>query len=253
MHEVPDQSPHNAVGALVHLGGLDDLLLHSAGGAPDAHQTRVLLPVRPCHEAGVVGAEGGGEHACTPRPVHGVELERSSEGSSCNVFVNQLLDDLDVPDGNDSLLLARVRDFWDRRDGPVIGLLVRGLDTAVVAVANGVNSGVALLVRAPNLALLRLDSQIHVHENPAAATWSLGTEGLLGHEIVGSLHTDADVLLVGLVGEFDLVPEFLVVGIVLGVVELLDALALHVLLAVVRRLGWQGSQALREEIDESKL
>ena len=68
------------------------------------------------------------------------------------------------------------------------------------------------------------------HQNPTSATRSLLAQGLLWHEVVGRLHTDAHVLLVRTVGQIDALPELSILGIVLGVVELLDANLVHVLL-----------------------
>mmetsp|Transcript_25980 Transcript_25980/g.77399 ORF Transcript_25980/g.77399 Transcript_25980/m.77399 type:complete len:444 (+) Transcript_25980:429-1760(+) len=247
MHKVPDEPADDAVGALVDLRRLDDLLLHGAELAPDAHDAGVLLPVRARHEAGVVRAEGGGEHARAPRPVHVVDLE------ALDALPDRLLDLADVADGDDGLLLARVGDLRDGRDRPVVRLLARLLDAAVVAVADGVDAAEAVLVGAPPLAVAGLHGQGLVHEDPAAAARALVAEGLRRHEVVRRLHADADVLLVGLVRQLDLVPERLLLRGVLAVVELLDADGRHVLGAVLGGALRERAKGVRQEVDDGDL
>mmetsp|Transcript_25978 Transcript_25978/g.77391 ORF Transcript_25978/g.77391 Transcript_25978/m.77391 type:complete len:442 (+) Transcript_25978:429-1754(+) len=245
MHKVPDEPADDAVGALVDLRRLDDLLLHGAELAPDAHDAGVLLPVRARHEAGVVRAEGGGEHARAPRPVHVVDLE------ALDALPDRLLDLADVADGDDGLLLARVGDLRDGRDRPVVRLLARLLDAAVVAVADREEGAVG-----PDAAALGgLLGDLHelVEVDPAAAAGALLAEGLVRHEVVGGLHADADVLLVRAVRQLDLVPELGALGVVLHVVELLDADRRHVVGAVLGGGLREGAQALRQEVDDGDL
>ena len=74
-------------------------------------------------------------------------------------------------------------------------------------------------------------------------------EGFLRRAIVGSLHSDAHVGIVGSTWKFDLIPEFLPLGIILAPVELLDAAGGHVLCSAVR----QGSQTPWQKINEREL
>ena len=67
-----------------------------------------------------------------------------------------------------------------------------------------------------------------VHQNPSSSTRSFLTQGILWHEIIGGLDTDAHVLLVRAVWQIDALPKVRTLGIVLGVVELFDADLVHV-------------------------
>mmetsp|Transcript_176134 Transcript_176134/g.564720 ORF Transcript_176134/g.564720 Transcript_176134/m.564720 type:complete len:201 (-) Transcript_176134:343-945(-) len=155
VHEVPDEAADEAEGALVHLRGLDDLLLDGTGAAPDAHEAGVLDPIGAGNEAGVVRAQGGGEHACTPRPMHGGQLDRVAHVRGLEASEDELVHLLNVPDGDDGLLLTRVRDLGDGRNGPGVHG-ARAVHATVVAVADGEDAGVALLVLGPHLAVARL-------------------------------------------------------------------------------------------------
>mmetsp|Transcript_13041 Transcript_13041/g.35522 ORF Transcript_13041/g.35522 Transcript_13041/m.35522 type:complete len:460 (-) Transcript_13041:6-1385(-) len=249
---MPDEPPNNPKGALVHLGGLDDLLLHRARAAPDAHEARVLHPICTRHEASVVWAERCGEHARAPGPMHFGKLQRVAHVGRLDTPENKLVDLLDVPDGDDGLLLAGVGDLGDGRDGPVVRL-AWSLHAPVVAVADGVDAAIALLIGSPELALPGLDRESHVHQNPAAATRTLLAEHLLRHEVIRGLHADADVLLVGLALDAEVAVEAWVLSIVLHVVKLLDPLLLHVPGAIRCGLRRQRPQALREGVDDGQL
>mmetsp|Transcript_72745 Transcript_72745/g.206447 ORF Transcript_72745/g.206447 Transcript_72745/m.206447 type:complete len:255 (+) Transcript_72745:306-1070(+) len=211
VHEVPDPLPDEAVLALVDLGGLDDLLLQRGGQAPVHHVPGPLLLVGGQHEAGVVRAEARREHAGAPGPprVHELHLASALLG---------LFHGLDVLHGVQRLLLAWVGDLGDRRHLEV----GRVADAAQVAVAHGVDAAVA-----PGLAGvagrgLVHDLQLLVEVDPAAAAGALVAEDLLGHEVVRGLDADADVGLRRAPREVDLGPELVTLGVVLGVVELLD-------------------------------
>mmetsp|Transcript_75647 Transcript_75647/g.191276 ORF Transcript_75647/g.191276 Transcript_75647/m.191276 type:complete len:221 (+) Transcript_75647:301-963(+) len=175
-----------------------------------------------------------------------------AESISLDATEDKLVDLLDVAGGNDSLLLSRVGDLRDRGNRPVVGLLSRLVHAAVVAVADGINPAVALLISGPSLALPGLHGQSHVHQDPSSATRPLLAEGLGGHEVVRSLNTDADVLLVRATREADAAVEVGILGVVFHVVELLDTLLLHVLRAIGSSLGWQRAQALGQRIDDGE-
>merc|ERR1712066_586742 len=117
MHEVPDATADEAVGALVDLRCLDDLLLDGAELTANAHDAAVLDPISPGHEASVVGPQGSREHACIPRPVHGAQLQRIAEQILLLAEVD-LVSLCDVRASDDALLLTWVRDLRDRRDRP---------------------------------------------------------------------------------------------------------------------------------------
>mmetsp|Transcript_57477 Transcript_57477/g.173793 ORF Transcript_57477/g.173793 Transcript_57477/m.173793 type:complete len:210 (-) Transcript_57477:558-1187(-) len=185
--------------------------------------------------------------------MHGVRLERLAEEVVLLAPVDELVDLDNVLRGDHGLLLTRVRDLGDRRDRPVFWRLARLGDAARVAVADGVDPRVALVVGGPDVALARLHRQRHVHEDPAAAAGALLAEGLLGHEVVGGLDADADILLVCAVLQFNLVPEGLLLWRILHVVKLLDAVPLHVLRAVLGSARGQGPQRLGQEVDDGAL
>eukprot|EP00420_Gonyaulax_spinifera_P036452 CAMPEP_0197871468 /NCGR_PEP_ID=MMETSP1439-20131203/1866_1 /TAXON_ID=66791 /ORGANISM="Gonyaulax spinifera, Strain CCMP409" /LENGTH=204 /DNA_ID=CAMNT_0043490403 /DNA_START=57 /DNA_END=667 /DNA_ORIENTATION=+ len=185
VHKMPDHTTDDAVLALVDLGPLNEPLLQRAEGPPDHGVAGALLPVRAQDEAGVVRAERRRKHAGTPRPVQGVRHQRLAEEVGLLAPVHELVDLDDVLEGNHGLLLARVGDLRDRRDGPVIGLLVGCRDAPRVAVADGVDASVALVVCRPEVTVPSLHSERHVHQDPATATGALLAEGLLGHEVVG--------------------------------------------------------------------
>merc|ERR1719433_250924 len=106
--EVPNQSAHNAKCAFIHLRGFDDLLLHGAWATPYTHQAGILDPIGASHKACIVWPEGCGEHACTPRPMRGVDLKLVAEVSGLDVLVHDLLDNFNVPCGDDCLFFAWV-------------------------------------------------------------------------------------------------------------------------------------------------
>mmetsp|Transcript_51213 Transcript_51213/g.92237 ORF Transcript_51213/g.92237 Transcript_51213/m.92237 type:complete len:308 (-) Transcript_51213:580-1503(-) len=251
--EMPDAAAHNPVLALVHLGGLDHLLLHGADRTPHAHEAGVLDPVGACHEAGVIRTQGSGEHACAPWPVHLVHFQWGSAAVVRLAVEEKLVDPLDVLACNHGLLLTRVRNLRDWRDGPLVWLLTGLLHAGIVAVAHRVDAWEALVICAPEFVVPSLHGEAHVHEDPATSTRSLLTQRLFGHEVIGSFHTDANVLLIWAVRKSDPLPELGVLGVILGVVELLDADLVHVLGAVAGSLGGQGAQRLGQEVDESEL
>merc|ERR1719394_1248904 len=92
------------------------------------------------------------------------------------------------------LLLARVRDLGDGRQLELGGIT----DAAEVAVAHGVDSAITPYSAAVDCGLVD-DLQLLVEVNPAAATGALVAQDLARHEVVGSLHTDADVALISAV------------------------------------------------------
>jgi len=223
VHEVPDQAANNSVSAFVHLGGFDDLLLHGAQLAPNAHETGVLDPVRTSNEACIIRSQGSCEHACTPRPVHVRNFKWLAEKVCGDVPEDQLVNLVDVLASDDRHLLARIGDLWNRWDGPFIRLLAWLFHAGVVAVADCEDTWITLLIGTPGLALASLHTKVHVHEDPATSSWALLTQRLLGHEVVGGLHTDANILLVRSIGQFDFLPELRALGVILGGIELLDA------------------------------
>mmetsp|Transcript_18146 Transcript_18146/g.39964 ORF Transcript_18146/g.39964 Transcript_18146/m.39964 type:complete len:241 (-) Transcript_18146:729-1451(-) len=204
MHEVPNEDANPTVPALINLGRLDNLLLQGRWNPPVHHVSRVLVLIGPGHEAGVVGSQTGGEHPGAPGPpgLHEVALA--------------LRHLHDVQAGVVGLLLSRVGDLRYRWHLPVARLA----DAAVVAIAHRVDRAVR-----PDLATqtgLLGDLQVLVEVNPATSTWALVRESLGRHEIVGGLHTNADIDLISSIGQLDLLPKLWVLWIILAVVELLD-------------------------------
>mmetsp|Transcript_10180 Transcript_10180/g.16932 ORF Transcript_10180/g.16932 Transcript_10180/m.16932 type:complete len:438 (+) Transcript_10180:123-1436(+) len=253
MDEVPNAATNEAIGALISLGSFDELLLHCADLTPHAHQAGVLLPVGTGYEASIIRTKGCGEHACAPWPVHVPDMQWFSAAVDCLVLEEQPVCLFDVAACNNAHFLTWVRDLGDGRNWPLIWLLARLVDARVVAITNGIDTGIALVVASPELSIPSLHREVLVHQNPAATTRSLLTQGLLGHKIVRCLHTNAHVLLVGTVGQVNALPEVWILGIVLGVVELLDADLVHVRLAVLGSIGWQRTKWLRQEIDDGQL
>ena len=162
MDEVPNATADEAIGALVSLGGLDELLLNGADLSPHAAKPGVLLPIGTCHEAGVIWTKRGGEHACTPRPVHVDNLQLAAAAVRGLVLEQHLVNVFDVLAGHNAHLLTRVGDLGDRRDGPLIRLLAGRLNARVVAVTHRKDPGVALVICSPRLALASLHSEVHV-------------------------------------------------------------------------------------------
>ena len=160
--EVPNATADEAIGALVSLGGLDELLLNGADLSPHAAKPGVLLPIGTCHEAGVIWTKRGGEHACTPRPVHVDNLQLAAAAVRGLVLEQHLVNVFDVLAGHNAHLLTRVGDLGDRRDGPLIRLLAGRLNARVVAVTHRKDPGVALVICSPRLALASLHSEVHV-------------------------------------------------------------------------------------------
>merc|ERR1712154_611608 len=138
--------------------------------------------------------------------MHGVHLQLVAKICGLLVPVDKLVDDLDVPCGDDCRLLTWVRDLRNRWNGPIVRLLALLLNATVVAISDGVDASISFVVRSPSLTLPRLDSKCHIHKNPTTASWPLLTQGLFRHEIIRRLHTDANVLLVDLVRQLDLPP-----------------------------------------------
>mmetsp|Transcript_9238 Transcript_9238/g.20959 ORF Transcript_9238/g.20959 Transcript_9238/m.20959 type:complete len:461 (-) Transcript_9238:32-1414(-) len=250
---MPDPLADEDVLALVDLGRLDQLLLQGRRDPPVDHVARTLHVVRPEDKACIVGSQAGREHAGAPRPVHGDRLQLAAEEVGLLVPVHQLVDLADVLAGDHGLLLAGVGDLRDRGDGPLGRRHAVDGDAACVAIADSVDAGVALLICGPEVARLRLHRERHVHEDPLAAAGAALAQGLLGHEVVGRLHADADVLLVAAVRQVDPLPEGLALGIVLGVVELLDVVLRHVPLAVLGGGRRQGAEGLVQEVDDGVL
>mmetsp|Transcript_5856 Transcript_5856/g.7499 ORF Transcript_5856/g.7499 Transcript_5856/m.7499 type:complete len:243 (+) Transcript_5856:82-810(+) len=207
VHEVPDDPANHAVCALVDLGGLNDLFLDRTGSAPDTSVAGTLLPVCANDKARIVGPKGRRKHASTPWPVHDVRLERVAKEVLRLVAVHEPVNLDDVLAGNHGLLLTWVGDLGDGRDRPGVRRRVWCWDTTVVAVAHRIDPRIALLVSRPDFTLARFHGQRHVHKDPATAAGALLTEGLLGHEVIRGLDADADVLLVRLLWQSDLVPE----------------------------------------------
>mmetsp|Transcript_2763 Transcript_2763/g.6304 ORF Transcript_2763/g.6304 Transcript_2763/m.6304 type:complete len:340 (+) Transcript_2763:288-1307(+) len=134
------------------------------------------------------------------------------------------------------LLLTGVGDLGDRL------YLIR---KSLIAIPNSKDLPVA-----PDLAVLGDHLQALVHMDPLAAAGSLVRKHLLRHEIIGRLHTNADVGLIRLTGHAVLLP---VVGIVLHTVCGLDALLSHVLVAIPGSAVRQRSQTLAQEVDDEQL
>jgi len=253
VHKVPDELADWAVLALIDLGGLDDLLLQGGWDPPVHHVARALVLVG-CHdEARIMRSQARREHASTPWPPGVLEPTHSLSPAAYHISactMDRAIQDLDVHARVESLLLTRVRDLWNHRKDP---LLWRA-DAAEIAIAD--SEDVAL---APGFAFLRWISwllgylQLHVEVDPATAAWSLLAQRLCRHEVIRGLHTDADVLLRWLVWHLDVIPELLVAGIVLLVVELFDIRCVHVLLAVLSCSLWQRTQRQWQEVNNCDL
>jgi len=207
VHEMPDEPTNEAESTLVRLGSFNNLLLNGTKRSPHTCNAGTLLPIRTCHEDGIVWAQRGSEHARTPRPVHGVRLQRFAKVACRDVTVHKLVHNLNIGTGNDSFLFTWVRDFRDGRDRPFIRFLACLLNAAVVAIADGVDAVVALLVDTPRLVVAGLHSKSLVHQDPTSTSGTLLTRGLLWHEVVRRLDADADVFLIGSISQSDLVEE----------------------------------------------
>eukprot|EP00414_Alexandrium_minutum_P001597 CAMPEP_0113822170 /NCGR_PEP_ID=MMETSP0328-20130328/2107_1 /TAXON_ID=39455 /ORGANISM="Alexandrium minutum" /LENGTH=538 /DNA_ID=CAMNT_0000790107 /DNA_START=31 /DNA_END=1648 /DNA_ORIENTATION=+ /assembly_acc=CAM_ASM_000350 len=241
VHEVPDPLADEDVLALVDLGRLDELLLQRGGQPPIDHVAGALLLVGSQDEASIVRSQAGGEHARTPRPP-GLHELRGALGPL------DLVQGLDVLARVQGLLLARVGDLRDGRHLEVR----RVADATEVAIAHGENAALAPDGTAVHRRLVD-HLEVLVEVDPAATAWALVAQDLLGHEVVGGLHADADVGLRGAVRELDLLPEIVALGVVLRLVELLDLDLVHVLRAVVRGAVRQGAEAPVQEVDDREL
>mmetsp|Transcript_107651 Transcript_107651/g.219694 ORF Transcript_107651/g.219694 Transcript_107651/m.219694 type:complete len:391 (+) Transcript_107651:77-1249(+) len=241
VHEVPDANADQAVLALVDLGGLDDLLLERCRDPPVHHVAGALVFVGAHDEASVVGAQACGEHAGAPGPP-----SRLEDGVLDTLLLGLHLSH-DIFDRMQGLLLARVGDLGDWRHLPVR----RIADATVVAIPDSVDGAIA-----PHCSTKRgLLGDLHelVEVDPAATARALLAQGLLGHEVVRGLHTNAHILLIRAVGQANLLPEVWVLGIILGAVVLGNALLLHVLGAVGGSTGRERAQALGQEVDDCEL
>merc|ERR1712070_507307 len=127
------------------------------------------------------------------------------------------------------------------------------LNARIVTVTNGEDSRLSMGVATPEFTFSGLNCQVHIHEDPATAARALLREGVLRHEVIRSLDTDADVLLVGAIGKFDGFPEVGALGVVLLVVKLLYALVLHVLDTIRSSLCWERAKASGQEVNDGKL
>mmetsp|Transcript_97288 Transcript_97288/g.274259 ORF Transcript_97288/g.274259 Transcript_97288/m.274259 type:complete len:258 (+) Transcript_97288:223-996(+) len=186
--------------------------------------------------------------------MHGGRLQGVAHVRGLDAPEDDLVNLLDVLDGDDGLLLAGVGDLRNGRNGPLREVLLRRLlHAAVVAVADGVDPGVALLIRGPRLALASLHGQGRVHQDPTSASRTELAQRLFGHEVVRRLDADADVLLVCTARQTDAAIEVRVLRVVLQVVILLDAMPPHVLRAVGRSISRQRPQALRKSVDDGQL
>mmetsp|Transcript_39719 Transcript_39719/g.102870 ORF Transcript_39719/g.102870 Transcript_39719/m.102870 type:complete len:320 (-) Transcript_39719:216-1175(-) len=179
-----------------------------------------------------MGAQARGEHASAPRPPSGLQ------------FLAAPGQDLHVVHRVQGLLLTGVRDLGHRRHLPIR----RGTQAAIVAVAHSEDGAVA-----PDRAVLLRDLHVLVEVDPAAAARALVAEGLRGHEVVGGLDADADVLHVRLVRQLNLLPEVVALGVVLAIVELLDADGVHVRGAVLGGAVGQRAQTAGQGVDDGEL
>jgi len=236
MHKVPDEETEAAFLALVDLGRLDDLLLDGAGPAPDDHVTGSLVVVGGDDEAGIIRAEGGGEHACTPGPP-GLHNAAGSLGHEAEA-ASGVLEVLDGFDGMESLLLTRVGD---------LGEGVHEGHGEQVAITNSEDLAVT-----PDLLVTVDDLETEVDGDPATATRAAFGGALLRHEIIGGLDTDADVGLVGLATHADGFVEARLLGGVLDLIFDVDALGAHVIVTVVRGGRGERSKAVGQEIDDAQ-
>ena len=103
-----------------------------------------------------------------------------------------------------------------------------GTNATVVAIALGEEHTVT-----PHRAVPCLNLQELVHDDPPTTTGTLLEVCLLRHETVQNLQADANVRDTNFAGEFNLLPELLVLGVVVTFVELLDPTGGHVLLSFV--------------------
>mmetsp|Transcript_97285 Transcript_97285/g.274254 ORF Transcript_97285/g.274254 Transcript_97285/m.274254 type:complete len:320 (+) Transcript_97285:320-1279(+) len=177
-------------------------------------------------------AQARGEHASAPRPPSGLQ------------FLAAPGHDLHVVHRVQGLLLTGVRDLGHRRHLPVRGRA----QAAVVAIAHREDRAVA-----PDGAVLLRDLHVLVEVDPAAAARALVAQCLRRHEVVGGLDADADVLHVRLVRHLNLLPEVVALGVVLAIVELLDADGVHVRGAVVGGAVGQRAQAAGQRVDDGEL
>ena len=159
-----------------------------------------------------------------------------------------LLQNVDVPTRVDCRFLTRIRDLRDRMHAFARFPVIWRPDAAEVAVTDDEEDTIT-----PHTACACLNLQIHVHDDPSTTAWTLLAEGFLVHEIVGSLHSSAHVGIVGSTWKFDLLPQLLLLGIILALVELLDAASGHVLAAKICSAVQQGSQTPWQEVNEREL
>mmetsp|Transcript_44451 Transcript_44451/g.91895 ORF Transcript_44451/g.91895 Transcript_44451/m.91895 type:complete len:317 (-) Transcript_44451:400-1350(-) len=232
---MPDEDADPAVTALVDLSGFDDLLLKGCRDPPVHHVAGAFVLVGSSDKAGIMRTQARSEHAGTPGPPGLHEVL---------VVVGQ---PHDVQAGMVGLLLTGIGDLRDGWHLPFSGLP----DASVVAVTNREDG--AISPNTATLGRLHRDLQVLVEVDPATPTRALVGQGVLGHEVVGGLHTDANVGLISSVGQLDLLPEVLVLGVIAAAVELLDAAGVHVLRAIVGSTVWQRSQAARQEVNDGQL
>merc|ERR1719284_181457 len=273
VHEVPNELPDRPVPALVHLRRLDDLLLQGGRDPPVHHVARSFVLIGSDHEAGIVRAQGRRKHTCAPGEPRRDQILRHPvrPAAATRVLpVFLLVQDLDVPARMNRLLLTWVRDLRDRRKIPLSHIFAPR-EAAKVAVANREDRAVA-----PELEVLRVelvglhglllhDLEMHVDVNPPAAAWAALALGLGWHEVVRRLDACADVKLVRAIGELNVVPEFLLRdGLLASLclaasqpgsdpVEGLDAVVIHVLLAVLGGGVGERAEAPRQHVDDGDL
>mmetsp|Transcript_55116 Transcript_55116/g.120579 ORF Transcript_55116/g.120579 Transcript_55116/m.120579 type:complete len:446 (-) Transcript_55116:16-1353(-) len=235
MNEVPNENANPTIAAFIDLGGFDDLLLQGCGDPPIHHVPGILVLVGASHKTGVMRAQTGGEHPSAPWPpgLHQVVLA-----------IGHLHH---IEAGVVGLLFSRIGDLRNRRHLP----LARLADASVVAVSYCVDG--AISPDSSTQGRLFGDLHVLVEVDPTAATWSLVRKRLCRHEVIGGLNADAHVDLIRTVGQLDLLPKFRILGIVLAVVELLDATGGHVFGAILGGAVRQGTQAPGEEVDDRQL
>jgi len=242
--KVPDADANDAVLALIDLRGFDDLFLERGREPPIDHEPRAPLIIGGNHEASIVRPQAGCEHAATPWPpsppqclveMHGLNIHTSME---CLLFTR----------------IGDLRDGWQR---PVGGILIAVADAAIIAVTHGIDISSSVHLATTfifgDIRWLQGDLHVEVHVDPTATARSLVTEGLLRHEVIGSLHTHANVDEVSLIWQLNCLPEVCAFWFILQAVELFDANSGHVLRAVHCGTIGQGAQAPRQEVNNCNL
>jgi len=236
--EVPDADANQAVPALINLCGLDDLLLKGCWEVPVDHPTGALVLVGSDHKACIMWSETGGEHACTPWPPCWLQLGNTSTS------VVKLLHIVASVEG---LLFTWVGDLWDWRHHPVWWVA----NAAVVAVTHGEDATLTPdFAHVLTWSWLFSDLQILIEVDPASATWTLVTQSLLWHEVVGCLDTHAHIGVVGTIWQLNGLPEVRVLWLILEAIEFLDTNCRHVLRAIVGSAVGQRAEASRQEVDD---